>query len=217
MYAMSVARKLIRLTMITLLAVTTSAASAVDLTALCGDHHLPHAQHDHDDDATDGCDHAHTRAGDLGHQDNADGCGCMLGELPPTETIPLTRPAPVRDGLASPLPCEASHLADLHLASLSITGATPATTARTKATPTRSANDALPCRCHVSGAAHLRDRSGAQRRLRRFSLVIMAPCRSCARAWLSGRRTSQRPCEPTMRVSGTCHLRCRCAAADRCE
>ncbi len=129
-YAMSVARKLIRLTMITLLAVTTAAASAVDLTALCGDHHLPHAQQDHADDAADGCTHAHTRVGDLGHKDSADGCGCILAELTPTETIPLTRPAPVRDGLASPLPREASHLADLCLASLSITGATPATTAQ---------------------------------------------------------------------------------------
>lgn len=127
---MSFARKLLRLTMITLLAVTTAAASAVDLTALCGDHHLPHEQHAHDEDATDGCDHAHTRAGDLGHKDSVDGCGCILAELTPTETSPLTRPAQGRRGLSSPLPREASHLAYLRLASLSVTGATPATTAQ---------------------------------------------------------------------------------------
>ena len=119
-------RKLLRFAMITVLTVSTSAANAVNLTAICDGHHLPHAQHCHGADATDECAHEQAQTGDLGCRNHADGCDCIPADLATTEIARPTRPALARDRLSSPLPRGAGHLACQLRISLSGTGTVPA-------------------------------------------------------------------------------------------
>ena len=93
---MSSFRTVLKFAFVTMIALATSVVSAVDLAALCGDRHFPHAQHEHGDDADGGCAHGQADIGDLGHRDSADDCGCILADLATAEEASLTRPVPLR-------------------------------------------------------------------------------------------------------------------------